>query len=511
MSRPREPMPARLLEIVVLGVALSYVAAYLLLAAGRLTHPYELEWMEGGSVDHVARVLSGAPLYVEPSLEFTPFIYTPLYYLVCAAPAAVLGPGFLPLRLVSILASIGCLVVLFAFVRRETRSTAAALLAPGLFAATYRVGGAWLDIARVDSLFLLLLLASVYLVRHHRSGAQLAAAAVLAALAFLTKQSALPVAAFLCVYSVWCLPRRTRFVFPATCLGLVLASTLLLDLASGGWYSYYVLRLPAGHRIVGERIAEFWLVDMRHVSIALLLAITYIARLALRRRKSELVFSVCLLTGTVATSWVARVHAGGWVNVMLPVYAALAILFAIGVADLMPAASRWAARVDARPPGLAPAFGARIVAAACLAQFLVLAYDPRQQLPDAADVRAGDAFVELLREVDGDVFVPFHGHLPALAGKRTYAQGMALEDVFRGADEQTKQRLRREISAAIRDRRFGAVVLDHDRWDLLREVEQSYAWSRRVFSDDDVFWPVTGLRTRPEVIFTTGRRAAASD
>jgi len=37
----------------------------------------------------------------------------------------------------------------------------AGLLAAGMFAATFEVGGAWLDIGRVDSLFLFLLLAAV--------------------------------------------------------------------------------------------------------------------------------------------------------------------------------------------------------------------------------------------------------------------------------------------------------------------------------------------------------------
>jgi len=102
--------------------ALAYLLLFLYLALRRLGYPYELEWMEGGTVDHVRRILSGQRLYVEPSIEFTPFIYTPLYFYTAALLAKVFGVSFFALRLVSFLSSIGCFVIIFQFVRRETRS-----------------------------------------------------------------------------------------------------------------------------------------------------------------------------------------------------------------------------------------------------------------------------------------------------------------------------------------------------------------------------------------------------
>ena len=53
---------------------------FLYLASQRIGFQYEIEWMEGGIYERVARVLEGKPLYVSPSLEFSPFVYTPLYY-----------------------------------------------------------------------------------------------------------------------------------------------------------------------------------------------------------------------------------------------------------------------------------------------------------------------------------------------------------------------------------------------------------------------------------------------
>src|SRR5262245_18345694 len=85
------------------ALAAWYVGVFLYVAVRRLGFPYEIEWMEGGIYEHVARVLEGKPLYVAPSLEFTPYIYTPLYYWVGAASVALFGPGLPALRAVSLL------------------------------------------------------------------------------------------------------------------------------------------------------------------------------------------------------------------------------------------------------------------------------------------------------------------------------------------------------------------------------------------------------------------------
>src|SRR6267143_1685706 len=90
-----------------------YILAYLFVALARMGYPFELEWMEGGMVDHVRRVLLGLPIYAKPSIEFVSFLYPPLYYEAAAVFSKVLGPGFLPLRLLSFLSSVGVFVLIF--------------------------------------------------------------------------------------------------------------------------------------------------------------------------------------------------------------------------------------------------------------------------------------------------------------------------------------------------------------------------------------------------------------
>jgi hypothetical protein len=158
-----------------------------------MRYPYELEWMEGGMVAHVGRVLAGRPLYAPPSLEFVSFLYPPGYYLAAAAVAKLTGLGFFPLRLLSFLSSLSTFAVIVTLAKRETESWTHGLVAAGVFAATYVRAGGWLDLARLDSFYVLLLLGSILALRHatFRGGEVLAG--LLFAAAFFTKQSAVVV------------------------------------------------------------------------------------------------------------------------------------------------------------------------------------------------------------------------------------------------------------------------------------------------------------------------------
>src|SRR4029078_10038342 len=121
------------------------------------------EWMEGGALEHVARVLGGQPLYVAPSLAFTPYIYAPLYYYVAAPFAYLFGLRLLPLRVVSFAASLGVLALIAALIHGRTRSKLGALGGAGLFAALFDRTGAFFDLARVDALALFFTFLGVFL------------------------------------------------------------------------------------------------------------------------------------------------------------------------------------------------------------------------------------------------------------------------------------------------------------------------------------------------------------
>ena len=223
-----QPALVSLVRVAVAAAAIVPIGLYLFVALRRIGYPFELEWLEGGAVEIVQRVVHGQGIYVRPSLHFVSYPYPPLYFWVSAAVAKVIGVGFLPLRLVSLLSSVGCFAVLFHVVRRETGDPVAGIVSAGLFAATYDVSNAWFDVGRVDSLFLLLLLATVAVARRAVTAPDGALVGALLFLSFFTKQTALLAGMPMLLYLVVA-RRRAGAVALATLALLVGFSTAVLD------------------------------------------------------------------------------------------------------------------------------------------------------------------------------------------------------------------------------------------------------------------------------------------
>jgi hypothetical protein len=110
MTSTTKSWVARTFEIALVLAAVFYALSYLYVALARLTYPYELQWMEGKSLVQLWRLLGGQVLYVRPTLSYVPMIYQPLYFYLARLVAEIAGSGFVSLRLVSILASVGCAV-----------------------------------------------------------------------------------------------------------------------------------------------------------------------------------------------------------------------------------------------------------------------------------------------------------------------------------------------------------------------------------------------------------------
>ncbi len=479
---------------VTLAVGLAYVVMYLAIALLRMGYPFELEWMEGESIAHLDRVLRGLPLYARPSLEFTPFIYPPLYFHVVSWVARVVGSGFVPLRLVSFAASLGCLALVYAYVRSAAASRWPAVLAACLFAATYRQGGAWWDLGRADALFLCLLLAGAVAVRRAASpwvGGAIGGA--LLALSALTKQTALLVGAPVALAVLVTDPKRGG-TFTATFAALFAASVWALDRQSGGWFSYYAFALPRDHPIIGQLLRGFWIQDlMGPLGIALVIGTAHVFALPPRPRLKALALDVALLVGLVGAAYATRIRVGSFVNVVMPADLGVSLWFGLGLAAL-----DVHRRPDSAPARLTERYGVLLV----LAQFALLAYKPWQQLPSTRDRVAGEQVVESLRRVPGEVWVPRHPYLAAMAGKPWLAHELALQDVLRPTHTSRARELLAEIQAAARARRFALLVLDDQSW-VHHEFSPYYRLGAQMFGTDetDLFWPKTGYVTRPDFVW----------
>lgn len=498
---PRIPIPdaARFGPHLLAALSLLAIGVWLTVSLARFQHPFALEWIESGSLQQVGRVLAGKPLYAAPTIEYVPFIYAPLYFHVSALACRVFGESLATLRLVSMLSTLGLLALLFEWARRETGSVRAALLAPGLMAACFRLGGAWFDIARVDMLFLLLAFAALFALRFVRGAAGLLLGAALLALAFHAKQQTLVVAA---VMSAWALRAfgARGLLLPAVFASLVAAATIVFNVQTGGWYGYFVFALPGGHGNEWERSGEFLFRDvLGNLPFACLAAACLLFRLPAARnaapanaaasrsapRNAGTAFYAYALAAALVTSWLSRIHWGGYDNTLLPACAILSLLAAL-----------WSHRFFSAEPAPPSPRLAWVVLGAALAQFGALAYNPLAQLPTERDLAAGRELVARVAATPGEVFIPRHPYLGRLAGKREWMHWMAYYDFIRSARPELAARLRTELKTALARRSFAAIVVDGE--SDIEGLLETYVPQSTTFASEGEFRPVTGFATRPE-------------
>jgi hypothetical protein len=457
---PRAPRRAA----AVLGLAV--IGGYVVLALARLGYPFALELLESNSLVEVHRILAGQPLYAAPGAGYVPDGYPPLYFGVCAMAASVLGQSYLPLRLVSLLSSLGCFAMMARLVQRETASAAAGTTAAGLLAATYFATGTWFDVARVDSLFLALSVAALYTARWARRPSGAIATGLLLAAAFLTKQTALAECVAV-LAALACGPRRRLAVTAGLAYAAVVgASTLALGLASHGWYVYYVFEQMSQHALSPAAAGQFW---TRYLLPTLGIAVGA-ALLGARRLPLELLAGCAAL---VVEALTALVHTGGGVNDLLPAYLVVALLAGLalgGRPDLLlgARADRLAqARIASwRPRVLRHCQAGRLATTAAgilaIAQLAVLAagFRPDQAIPSAADRGAGLRLTAGLRALGGTVAIPADPGLALIAGLPETEDQLAAVDVLRASDPAAAADFTRSVAREVATQQFSVIITE---------------------------------------------------
>ena len=489
----------RLLRSVVLLAGVWYLLAYLYIVIRRIRYPFSLEWMEGSAIAHLDRILAGLPLYHEPSLEHLPNMYTPLYYYLSAAVAAVSSPGLVSLRVVSFVSSMGILALVFWIIRRETRSTFPAILGACIFIATFRITGAWLDLARVDSLFLFLMLASFYQLRFGEGGKSAAAAGVLAGLSFLTKQAAaiigLPMGLLLLAISF-----RRGVWYCVGVGGVVGLATLVLHFTTGGWFLYYITL--AGEHTLRQRFwIDFWTDDLiKPLHFVVLLALIGHVFFRSRGERSWMLY-LAAGVGFIGGTWYMRLLPLAYNNVLLPAYLWLALMAGLGLHYLMK---------QARDRGSNRLY--LVVLATLLVQLCMLRYDVGAQLPKRRDTIAGLRLVQRIQGMKGRLFIPSHDYLLARAGKRGHAHMMPIWETLASHPSPGRARLIKQLQDAVAQQRFSAVILDEHNFIAKKVhaiVKAHYQRKEELFPRSGAFIPVTGLRSRPRAIYLPKKKKPA--
>ncbi len=420
-------------------LAVLYAASFLVCVAARLTFGFELSWMESGMQAMTARLDAHQSMYAAPSPSYVPFVYPPLYYVVAhaierVAPALA---GVTAMRVLSLVSTLGTVAVLWIVLARRGASLRLRLLLAALFVSFYGRFDFWHDTSRVDSLFVLLLFASLALLLEGQSLRSAVAAGGIGGLAILTKQPAAPLLlASGAAMAFTAGDSRRVLSMAAVAAACAVAGLAALGELRNPWFYYYVVTVPAAHPLLPLHLldgAVFVLLTMPLFLLAVIWLLRERAAMLPGRRvpattaqRWALIFAV-----TAAIMSLLHLKQGASMNFFQP-------LVPIGIVALAPVLSR---------------IGARRAEALLLAQFLILIYNPLAAIPTARDWQAGFELLGTLREVPGDVFLPQFPSYLALAGKAPVAHAVAVCDL---AD--LRPDLVRAIDDQVNGGRFAAAI-----------------------------------------------------
>ncbi len=406
---------ARNVEVLVASAVASFFTGLMVFVAiQRLGSGLRL--LESFNAVMAARFAAGASLYPDPELAPTGTVYPPLYYLVCAlfykALPGSLGYG----RLVSLAATLGTCGVLYRVVIRLRGDRMSALWGVCLFLATYAMLHHLYDQVSVDPLLMFLTLAALYFLLGDTPRSD-SLALLMIGIACFTKQTA--ALQFLVVLGCMIVSRRRLWtywpvVFAAACGTLLLAATrgtawlyLVAYLSRHGWQG-----MPFGREMVCLAARQ----------LPILIGVAWFLR-----GRSNARFWV--FAGSVFVSSLSGLlHAGGWVNVLIP------------LEPILCAAA-------------APYLRQRRLLLA--AQLVFGLYNPFATLYPFSTIREVDNLaIDLSQTVDGEVWFPAESDLAYRAGKTEWDNLIAVGNIT-----WAKQGPPQRLLDAIRTQRFKLILV----------------------------------------------------
>ncbi|MEO6063333.1 MAG: glycosyltransferase family 39 protein [Thermoflexales bacterium] len=431
----------------------AFVLVFFWVIAQRMAYPYGLEWLEGALFQQARRAAFGLPLYTAPGPDYTPMIYPPMFAWL-GAPLVYFTPsGIFSLRVLSVAATLVTAALLFKLTRDETRSAFAGALSASLYLAMYRISGAWYDVARVDAVFVALMFAAVAAARRARNGWGWALAGVLFAAATLTKH---PAAFVMAAIAGDALLRRNKaaVALPLAAGAILLGAFVALESSSGGWFSFYVLKLPAGDPWSAEIFMNAFVKDLLGpLPIAIAAALGFLVIRSMRGREWRM-WAILLIVTALGSAW-SRAHVGGSPNTLMPVFATLALLGGMAFGE---------ARTSARGMSARAVEVVRIFASlGAIVQFACLVYTPGALVPTARDTAMNAALADRIARAGGEVFAPFDDTLAYLGARAQMASASSIENVDRNETPQAAA-MRVSLDSVIGSKRYAMIIWDYPPW-----------------------------------------------
>ncbi|MFN3307282.1 MAG: ArnT family glycosyltransferase [Candidatus Kapaibacteriota bacterium] len=456
--------------LIILLISYFFLTAYVMFS--RLQYPYQLEWMEGGEVEHIQRLLDGKKIYCEPSMEFIPYIYTPFYYYIGVGLSIFDEPSLHTMRVISIVSFLLSLFFTYKIVFFVTRNKFWSLIGSGIFLLSYSNTGFWYDIARVDTTANLFLIISLYLlVKADNNKWNWFFSSLFSFLAFYTKQTYFPVTFFL-IISLFFKNKKLAWKFSSLYFGLIALTTLIETMQSNGWYIFWNFYFPSLHHWIWERAITFWTIDiLPYYSIALATIFAYLFIIFHHSSKEKGLLLYALFIGCFITSYLSRLHYGGYLNVLIPFVTSMSILFPVSMSSL------------SKMLGVGKNIGL-ICLVFVSVQIFSLLNNPTHSIPTLNDKNAVEKIFSFAKNSGGDIYLMGYNYVQKQFGLKSYPHYVLLNDMFI-SKVQYKDKVIQELESMLKAKKFKGILLDESlNLDLLDKYYQktNISFYHRVFN-----------------------------
>ncbi len=450
-------------NIVVAGLSIYSIGILVYIAAYQLGYPYILEWMEGAMMDNVHRILEGKSIYSEPSIDFVPTPYAPVYFYLSAFFSLIFGPTIKIMRWISVLSTASILVTLYLWGKKETGSKISGVVSAGMFALVYWFVSEWFFLARVDMLSLAFFAWAAYLVRFCRGNKDLIYAGLLTVLSFLTKQNTLGLAVGLVVAGAF-LHKRKILIYLFLWIVPIAFFTLIMNPVTEGRYWYYTMVMPMHHGVIETRYLSIFTED---ISLRLLCYIVaaVICLVICFKKKTEFFFYFFLAGTLFISSYLMRLKVGGATNSYLPFFFGGALFMGMLF---------W----KSRERKILFAVSTLLI----IVQFSFLTYDFRRYIPDGKMRFHEHKLVEGMKEMKGSVWLVSTGHLSFLAGKGYAAHQVLIYDSL--SNPEKKKEFSDKILFSFRKKKFDSIIVEDENkisYVLKRDFKKHYRKTEQSF------------------------------
>lgn len=492
------PRHLSLMRAVVVGVAVLFAGMYFLVALPRIFYPYDLDFIEDSMLLQSWQFAQGLPVFVPPNADFVPHQYMPLYSWIGGWLLRVTGPEMAPLRLLSFAAVLMTTALVFYIARREAKSNWLAIVCAGLVLAGYRLTGQWYELVRVDALFLALSLAgmTVGIYSEGRTG-RILVSALLLALAFWTKQTALVYAAGILLL-LWLRYGRGALWFAAAYFLFTVPPFLLINSATEGWFWFHTITVSGNDPVEFGRVVNFVTRDllggMAGVSLLALGATILAVRNARDRRPLALLSSqpwLLIMALGILVSAVGRASVGGNLNNLMSAYTLLCLapaLFYRECATVTLPTFLTLRRIE---------FG---LVTLVLLQFVLGVYNPFRYMPTSEMRTAGDNLVARIAATDGNVFVMMHPYYALRAGKQPSAQALVLWYML----ERGGQPMPHDLIQRFETKYYTSIISDETVFEnapAFRALLDTYYLQTETLADTQSPQTNTGVVSRPMSVY----------